>query len=192
MSDSNSTLPCKICGTTDRYSDGKCRLCRQQSARKWKLANPEKVKEQKAQWHQKNKQRRNAASSKRPITESRRASNAAWNLENAAHKKAYNVNWEALNPESKKRRRAARRSLLKGSGGRLSKGITERLFKLQKGKCPCCGLPLGDDYHMDHKMPLFLGGTNTDDNIQLLRHFCNIQKRAQHPVDFMQSKGFLL
>lgn len=35
-------------------------------------------------------------------------------------------------------------------------------------------------------------GTNTDDNIQLLRKLCNLQKSAKHPVDFMQQRGFLL
>lgn len=70
--------------------------------------------------------------------------------------------------------------------------IAERLFKLQRGKCACCKQPLGDDYHMDHIMPLSLGGSNTDDNIQLLRAKCNQQKSAKHPVDFMQQRGFLI
>lgn len=74
----------------------------------------------------------------------------------------------------------------------MSSGLAIRLYKLQRGKCACCGLPLGDDYHLDHIMPLALGGTNTDDNIQLLRAKCNMQKSAKHPVDFMQQRGFLL
>lgn len=78
------------------------------------------------------------------------------------------------------------------NAGRLSKGISLKLYKLQKGKCACCKLPLGEDYHMDHIMPLVLGGKNTDDNIQLLRSKCNMQKNAKHPVDFMQQRGFLL
>lgn len=45
---------------------------------------------------------------------------------------------------------------------------------------------------MDHIMPLALGGTNTDDNIQLLCPTCNRSKHAKHPVDFMQQRGFLL
>lgn len=55
-----------------------------------------------------------------------------------------------------------------------------------------CGKPLGDAYHLDHVMPLALGGSNTDDNMQLLRDRCNLQKHAKHPVDFMQERGFLL
>jgi 5-methylcytosine-specific restriction endonuclease McrA len=80
----------------------------------------------------------------------------------------------------------------KETGGKLSSKLAARLFVLQKGKCACCLQPLGDDYHIDHIMPLALGGTNTDDNIQLLRAKCNLQKNAKHPVDFMQQRGFLL
>lgn len=78
------------------------------------------------------------------------------------------------------------------AGGVLSQGLAIRLFKLQRGKCPCCNQPLGTNYHLDHIMPLFLGGSNDDSNIQLLRQRCNNQKHAKHPVDFMQSRGFLL
>ena len=76
--------------------------------------------------------------------------------------------------------------------GVLTNGLTAKLFVLQKGLCPCCAQPLGDNYHLDHIMPLALGGSNTDDNIQLLRQRCNRQKHAKHPIDFMQSRGFLL
>lgn len=76
--------------------------------------------------------------------------------------------------------------------GSLSKDLAKRLFSLQKGMCPCCRQPLGTTYHMDHIVPLIAGGTNTDDNIQLLRNRCNQQKSAKHPIDFMQSRGFLL
>jgi len=39
---------------------------------------------------------------------------------------------------------------------------------------------------------MMAGGSNTDDNMQLLRKLCNLQKHAKHPVDFMQERGFLL
>lgn len=95
------------------------------------------------------------------------------------------------NPE-KVRLKCANRRARKRAGGKLSKGIVERLLKLQRGKCVCCGRNLGNDYHIDHIIPLALGGSNTDDNIQLLRAECNIQKSAKHPVDFMQQRGFLI
>jgi hypothetical protein len=41
-------------------------------------------------------------------------------------------------------------------------------------------------------MPLAKGGTNTDNNMQLLKATCNQQKHAKDPVEFMQSRGFLI
>lgn len=78
------------------------------------------------------------------------------------------------------------------AGGTLSRDIIPRLLRLQRGRCVCCGLPLGRDYHLDHQFPLALGGKNTDDNMQLLRKLCNLRKSAKHPVEYMQENGFLL
>jgi 5-methylcytosine-specific restriction endonuclease McrA len=100
--------------------------------------------------------------------------------------------WAASNLPALAVKAQNRRARKRTNGGTLSKNIAAKLFKHQRGKCACCGLPLGDDYHLDHIMPLALGGANVDSNIQLLRPSCNLQKSAKHPIDFMQSRGFLL
>jgi 5-methylcytosine-specific restriction endonuclease McrA len=66
----------------------------------------------------------------------------------------------------------------------LTKGIESVLFSQQMGLCPCCNRELGDNYHLDHIMPIKLGGTNTDDNVQFLRSECNLRKAAKHPDDW--------
>lgn len=98
--------------------------------------------------------------------------------------------WHIDNPNAKRIASHNRRQKL--SGGKLSKDIADKLYSAQKGRCACCKLPLGDDYHLDHIMPVHLGGKNEDCNIQLLHSACNLQKHAKHPIDFMQSRGFLL
>lgn len=95
-------------------------------------------------------------------------------------------------PEAKRISEQNRRAKKRLTGGRLSRDLTQKLFKAQKGKCACCGLPLGTNYHLDHMMPLHLGGRHEDSNMQLLRSKCNHEKHAKHPVDFMQERGFLL
>ena len=40
--------------------------------------------------------------------------------------------------------------------------------------------------------PLARGGTNQRTNLQLLCPPCNLSKSAKDPIDFMQSRGFLL
>lgn len=98
----------------------------------------------------------------------------------------------AENPEKFRVYKNNRRARILNAGGMVSTGIAARLLVLQKGKCACCGRSLNKGYHLDHVMPLALGGENSDENIQLLTPRCNHQKHAKHPVDYMQSKGFLL
>ena len=96
------------------------------------------------------------------------------------------------NPEKHKKAKHNRRAREKNALGFLSEGLVFKLCNLQRGMCACCKKPLGNNYHMDHIIPLARGGTNTDDNIQLLRARCNLQKNAKDPIDFMQERGYLL
>lgn len=150
-----------------------------EASRKSYAENPEYYKRMNAQWMAENK-------------ESRAISASAWRAANPERVKANYARWEAENPDVRRTINRNRRARIRGNGGKLSKGLDAKLYALQRGMCACCGQPLGDDYNLDHIMPLSLGGKNTDDNMQLLRKKCNLQKKAKHPVDFMQSRGFLL
>lgn len=132
--------------------------------REYELANREVVTERKAAYYQKHR-------------EERRAKNIAWYL---------------ANPEAVRAQRHTRRAREKGANGVLSKDISIRLMALQKGKCACCHANLAEvKQHLDHIVPLAIGGTNADDNVQLLCASCNLRKGAKHPVDFMRQMGRL-
>ncbi len=105
------------------------------------------------------------------------ASEAARREANQSQRRAYSNNARALRIRAE---------------GLLSDNLLDRLYKLQKGKCPCCRKPLGKDFHMDHIVPVSKGGPNSDENIQLLRSRCNLVKSAMDPVLFMQLNGFLI
>lgn len=113
-------------------------------------------------------------------------------IKNPDRYKAIKKKWSANNKESLAIKSQNRRARNSKNGGQLSKDIKSRLFKLQKGRCACCGLPLGNDFHLDHIVPIALGGRNDDSNTQLLRAICNIKKGFKDPVAYMQSLGFLL
>lgn len=100
--------------------------------------------------------------------------------------------WKVANPNAGRIVSHNRRARIKQNGGRLSNNIVAILHDLQKGKCAICKQALGDKYHVDHIMPIKLGGTNTNGNTQLLHDKCNLMKGATHPVEFMQSNGYLL
>jgi 5-methylcytosine-specific restriction endonuclease McrA len=145
----------------------------------YRMANPEKRAATLSRYYKKN-------SAKIAI------SRAKWNDSNKEKKYLLGVVWRSKNKALLHVYANNRRALVKKCGGRLSKDISQKLFKIQNGLCACCRKPLGDNFHLDHIMPMALGGSNTDDNIQLLRSRCNQQKHAKHPVDFMQERGFLL
>jgi len=181
MNNSASTLRfCKKCQCdTDRYAKGGCKACALKRNTAWANANPNKARIYKATWASANPERNKAAK-------------LAWTAANLERKKVINAAWQKANPETRRAYGQNYRASKRASGGVLSQGLSAKLFKLQRGKCPCCNQSLGADFHLDHIIPIALGGANTDDNIQLLRQRCNNQKSAKHPVDFMQSRGFLL
>lgn len=164
---------------TERNARRQCKPCQKAATTVWRAANLEKVKATKAAWYAANRKKEKVA-------------NAAWYVANRERKAATTAAWKKANPGAVRINKHNRRALKIAVGGALSKGLSAKLFELQRGKCACCKLPLGDNLHMDHIMPLALGGANIDGNMQLLRATCNLKKHAKHPVDFMQSRGFLL
>lgn len=188
-----------------------CKDCKVISSRKWREKNPEKIRELTQAWLKTNGNAEKKAQKEKEwakkFPEKKVASSIKWQSKNQEKLKIYRDFWQANNKEKIKKRRKIwvsrnvelvrllnqnYRAKKRNAGGLLSKGLAQILFKKQKGLCSCCGKPLGDKYHLDHIMPIALGGSNTDDNIQLLRQRCNNQKSAKHPIDFMQERGFLL
>ena len=115
-----------------------------------------------------------------------------WNKRNPGKRDLRVKQWKEQNPERVRELGRRHQHKRRAGGGSLSDGLREKLFRLQKGKCACCGLSLGLDYQMDHWIPLALGGKNEDSNIILLRRSCNAKKLAKDPITFMQERGFLL
>lgn len=52
-------------------------------------------------------------------------------------------------------------------------------YEVQRGKCHWCGIALGDDYHVDHVIPLVKGGSNGPENIVCSCPPCNLRKGAK-------------
>lgn len=140
--------------------------------------NPEFHSQRFAIWYEQNKEK----------------SNKRWNeyaKKNKDKINAHRVIYRANNHDKMIIDRQNRQKRIKENGGRLSYGIIKKLRLLQKNKCACCKCELVK-CHVDHIVPIALGGSHSDNNIQLLCPFCNQSKHAQHPIDFMQKNGYLL
>lgn len=87
---------------------------------------------------------------------------------------------------------ALRRARIRNAGGTFTKADIEALRVLQKGKCTWCLTLLGKSrVHVDHYLPLALGGSNDRTNLRLLHEKCNLAKAAHHPIDHGLRSGLL-
>lgn len=192
--ESKTVKPCIKCGAQDRYNSGKCKPCIAGRSRKYREANREKIAERKREYYEANRDRalesvrKHYEANREKVTEYQRLYRES-NRDRAIN---YQREYHKANPEKSKIARRNRRAQIKGNGGKLSPNIVQALMGLQNGKCACCSKSLKQGHHLDHIMPLALGGTNTDDNVQLLTPSCNLRKGAKHPDDWARSNGRLL
>ncbi len=86
---------------------------------------------------------------------------------------------------------AKRRQRAIENGGSFTKDDIVALQTMQKGKCAECSKKLKQT-HVDHIIPLVLGGRNDPSNLQLLCPTCNMQKGKLHPLEWAKKRGRLL
>lgn len=82
----------------------------------------------------------------------------------------------------------------KAAEGEYKQSDIELILKQQKYKCVECGASVRkrSNRHIDHVIPIVLGGTSWPSNMQILCPSCNLRKGGKHPIDFARSKGRLL
>ena len=89
---------------------------------------------------------------------------------------------------------ASNRRARKRTGGTHTAEEVQAIRNSQGNRCVYCRHKLGQagQAHLDHIVPLALGGSNTRENLQWLCAPCNKAKRDKHPVTFAQQRGMLL
>jgi 5-methylcytosine-specific restriction endonuclease McrA len=75
-----------------------------------------------------------------------------------------------------------RRARKLGAGGTYTTADIEAIRTAQGNRCYLCGKQL-KTFHIDHFIPLALGGTNDAGNLRLACPACNLRKGAKHPHD---------
>ena len=157
------------------------------ACRAYYAANRERVLERSAAYYVANSER------VREVNAAYRAANPekcqAWRVVNSKKAVAGMKAWRAANPEKAAAMSVAaahrRRARKLGQLGHVSPDIEALLMDQQGHRCaaPWCRLELGGRkmWHLDHIMPLNLGGMHDDDNLQILCAPCNLSKSAKHP-----------
>jgi hypothetical protein len=163
--------PCIKCGASERNYRGNCKPCKRTRAKIWREENPGAHKAKNRKWYEQNKTVVKARALK-------------WKKENPERSREILAKWKESNPEAYRDMQTRNFHMRRSAHGKLSKGIIQTLLDAQGGLCACCGVALNGVFHLDHIMPLALGGSNTDDNVQLLTPACNYRKGYKHPDDY--------
>lgn len=111
---------------------------------------------------------------------------------NSAKCREQNKRWSRENPDEYRAIRGSIRAKRKRAVGKFSPDDLRRIRAQQGDKCACCKSALNGKGEIDHIAPLSKGGTNFPNNLQLLCKPCNCAKGARDPIEFMQSKGYLI
>lgn len=117
---------------------------------------------------------------------------AEYYLENSAYIKKRVRKWVTANPEAASALNRNYKARKRNASGSHTGNDVIRIMALQKSKCGSCKISLKKRWHVDHIMPLKLGGSNAASNLQILCVSCNTRKSAKHPVDFARQQGLLL
>ncbi len=119
------------------------------------------------------------------------ATSADWYLKNKDRAYLSHQIYSKSNPDLIQAIRLNYLARKKGAKGSFNRSDIIALFRKQHGRCAICGEKL-KRYHIDHIVPLKLGGTNNPHNLQLTHGKCNQRKGAKDPVLFAQENGKLL
>ena len=168
-------------GTRWSYRHGcRCAFCtaaNRENKRRWRATNPDSVR----------------ATKKRSDQAHPEAVRIRKRRYYVAHKEqhgAYQRQWRATHPDRVAASERNRKARIRESLGTHTAADIEAQYKRQHGLCfwravhADCRVQLGDDYHVDHVVPISLGGSNGPENLVLTCPKCNLVKNAQHPMDW--------
>ena len=100
-------------------------------------------------------------------------------------------NWKSKNKDKARVYNHTRRIRVLSTNGFSLKDV-KIILHLQRYMCANCECDISESYHIDHIMPLALGGTNERTNIQCLCPSCNLRKGSKHPIDWARQNGRLI
>jgi len=166
-------------GTTFGYNEQKCRcgLCREaksEAQTRYRKENPQKRIEERS----------------RENPEKARDRYLRYYQEHPDRVKEANRVWAGRNPEKVSRISRAvchrRRARKRNAEGCHTDADILAILEFQQGYCRYCDCEVYSDYHVDHVMPLSLGGGDGPENLVISCPSCNHVKNAMHPDEWIE------
>lgn len=167
-----------------------CKKCDLEANQKWKENNPEKNKEIQREYYRKHKEYKSVYYKKwcAGNLDRLRKYIKQWTKENAEYVKIKSAErgkaWKKANPERAKIRSHSYKSRKLAAPGTFTAEDIQKHYQSQNGNCWWCGKPVGENYHIEHRIPLSRGGTNAADNICISCPECNWSKSDKMPWEW--------
>lgn len=152
----------------------------------------------KQRWYEENKERSLARQKEHYLAtrEQQLSRRQAYYIKNKDHLLAKCMEWRERNWQRVLERHSVycrnRRAAKRASSGAHTRDDIAAILRAQKHRCGYCRTSLSAGYHVDHIMPLALGGANDRRNLQALCPTCNLRKNSKDPIVFAQENGRLL
>jgi hypothetical protein len=155
-------------------------------AKEWASKNPDLVKQRSKEWRAKNEAHcREYRRKQRSINRIRdREQYRLWAANNRLHRREYMRLWYKNNPSYASSQNNKRRFRIRQSDSHYTQADVELQLKSQKGLCWWCGEPLDVKYHIDHRIPVNRGGSNSPNNIVIAHPECNMSKSNKMPWEW--------
>lgn len=193
--------PCKYGHLEQKQtSTGNCMACKRNFENQWRVSNPSEAKNKsKLRYHRNRKSileaqrldRINNSQKYKNKYLKRRDKNYIYGLKNRERMRENTKRWRQNNPQGYLSHIHKRRSAL-ARGTSFTQSEIDSMLINQSYRCLNCRRDISNNPHIDHVMPLSLGGDNSIKNIQLLCQTCNQRKHAKHPIDWALENGRLV
>lgn len=115
---------------------------------------------------------------------SRRAA-TDWRIRHPDKEREKHTAWRRENPLVVRAQAHRRRARLRAAVGDYTAEDVRAIYAQQGGRCWWCGVSVGDDYHIDHRIPLVKGGSNDANNIVIACPSCNLSKGGKMPHEWI-------
>jgi len=181
--------PCRNCGGSVWYKNGKCKHCADERSRKYYESHAEEIKINARTWKQENADRKKELDRRWQIENKERSNGhkQRWLRDNREKAKEAAKRWRQRNPDKKIAIEENRRARKQKAGGSFTAAEWRDLVQHYGNKCLNCGR-VDVQLTVDHIVPISKGGGSDIENIQCLCLQCNSSK-GDKTIDYRPDKG---
>ncbi len=184
-------VPCKRGHVCERFvANCSCRECQYEVTRIWGKKNPDLKRKFYQDWIIRHPDYNERWAKDNP--DAVRKIKRRWYLKDPKRRIKVALEWASKHIENRRTNTRNRIARIKSANGTHTVKEVLQMLRAQNWKCAACGISIRKKRHIDHIMPLNLGGSNCISNLQGLCPTCNCSKNAKDPFVWAHELGIKL